>query len=54
MYNVSIVWKDGTVTHETYNDPHRTGKTYTKQQIVKLWMNNEDVEYVNVKYVGTD
>ncbi|MFR2240719.1 MAG: hypothetical protein ACLS67_05955 [Anaerobutyricum soehngenii] len=48
MLYVTVKWKDGTVTHRTYNDPYVLEKQYTKTEIREIYKNNPDVEYINI------
>ena len=48
MLYVAVKWKDGTVTHRTYNDPYVLEKQYTETEIREIYKNNPDVEYINI------
>lgn len=48
MLYVAVKWKDGTVTHRTYNDPYVLEKQYTETKIREIYKNNPDVEYINI------
>lgn len=48
MLYIAVKWKDGTVTHRTYNDPHVLERQYTETEIREIYKNNPDVEYINI------
>lgn len=48
MLYIAVKWKDGTVTHRTYNDPYVLERQYTKTEIREIYKNNPDVEYINI------
>ena len=48
MLYVAVKWKDGTVTHRTYNDLYVLEKQYTETEIREIYKNNPDVEYINI------
>ena len=52
MFLVSIKWKCGTVTHDTYNDPYRIDKYYTESEIKDIYKDNSDIDYINIAKVS--
>lgn len=48
MLYVAVKWKDGTVTHRTYNDPYVLEKQYAETEIREIYKNNPYVEYINI------
>ena len=36
MLYIAVKWKDGTVTHRTYNDPHVLERQYTETEIREI------------------
>jgi hypothetical protein len=50
MYNVSVKWKDGTVTHDVFNDPYMIVKHYTKEEIKALYNGNPNIDYINIVF----
>ena len=52
MFDVSIIWKDGCVTHDSYNDPYRIAKKYTRKEIESIYKNNDKIEHINIAYVS--
>lgn len=50
MYNVSVKWKSGEVTHDIFNDPYMIGKYYTKDEIRDFYKGNPNVDYINMTF----
>ena len=51
MFEVQVKWKDGRVTHDTYNDPYTINKKYTEKEIRNLYKNNDKIDYINISTV---
>ena len=52
MFDVSIKWKDGTVTHDAYNDPYMIDRHYTESEIKDIYKDNPDIDYIFIKKVS--
>lgn len=50
MYNVSIKWKDGTITHDGFNDPYMICRHYTKEEIKALYNGNPNIDYIEIAF----
>ena len=54
MFQVTVKWKSGDVTHDTCNDPYRIGKRYSLSEIEDMYKGVDGIEFVNIVHVKAD